>query len=140
MPFRGSRVKALREIHRITQKSLAALCEVRQSQVSGWETGAEPTFTQLERLADLLDCTTDYLLGRTWNHVDTREAASRMSFDVFAADPSVSEIWRDRCARVLGHHAAPVTALAWRHLAEQIDRAVPWGGEPYPRAVNQKLA
>lgn len=117
---------ALRKLRGITkQGDLAAKLEARQGLVSGWESGAsEPTLSQLDQIATLLDCTTDFLLGRTWNDTDVPEAASRMSFDVFVAELPAGHKWRERCSNVLGHEAAPVTGTAWRHLAEQIDLAV----------------
>ncbi len=92
--------------------------------MSGWKNGvSEPTLSQLDEIATLFDCTTDFLLGRTWNGVkDIRVAASAMSYDVFELTASPER--RERCRRVLGHPAAPVTAAAWRDLAEQIDLAV----------------
>jgi transcriptional regulator with XRE-family HTH domain len=137
--FRGSRTLALRKLRGFNkQGDFATKLEVRQSLVSEWETGeSEPTLTQVNAIADLLECTTDFLLGRTWNDVDIRVAASAMSFDVFAGQLNVSDEWRARCRRVLGHEAAPVTSTGWRHLAEQIDRAVgPNGaGQTHIKAV-----
>lgn len=130
MPFTGTRVKALRDLRGMTQKELAAEFGVRQSQVSEWEGGTEPTYAQLEKLSDLFDCTMDFLFRRRrYKNVDLgsrelREAASEMAFEVFADDIAVSVERREQCRRVLGHETAPVTSTAWRHLAEQIDLAL----------------
>jgi transcriptional regulator with XRE-family HTH domain len=125
--FQPKRLVAIRKLKGIhQQQALAALIGVRKGLVCEWEGGtSEPSLAQLKHLAAVLDCTSDYLIGSTWNETDdVRLAASHMSFDIFAKQPSVSEDWKQRCFRVLGHEAAPVTTTAWRHLAEQIDRAL----------------
>jgi hypothetical protein len=81
------------------------------------------------RVADELYCTTDFLFRRgPFKDADEpdelREAASQMAFDFYIERLHVSQIDRDRCARVLGHGSAPVTAHGWQDLAEMIRRAV----------------
>ena len=62
----GKRIKYLREMKGLTQKELAKIIGISTSELGMIEQGRrEPGREKLERLADVLDTTTDYLLGRT---------------------------------------------------------------------------
>lgn len=111
-----------------TQGALAALTNVAQPHISELEKSATPSLDVLERLADRLDCTTDFLLGRgpfkdAIEPADVRDAASRMALDVFVASEA-NDKRREWCRRVLGHPESPVTAQGWMVLSEQIERAI----------------
>lgn len=59
------RLRAAREKRRLSQGGLASRAGLQPSAISHFETGArKPSFDNLRRLADALDVTTDYLLGR----------------------------------------------------------------------------
>ena len=59
------RLRAARELRDLSQSDLARRAGLQASAVSHFETGArKPAFDNLKRLADALDVTTDYLLGR----------------------------------------------------------------------------
>lgn len=59
------RLRAARELRAYSQVQLARRTGLQASAVSHFETGArKPSFDNLKRLADALDVTTDYLLGR----------------------------------------------------------------------------
>lgn len=59
------RLRAARELRELNQGQLAHRAKFQASAVSHFETGArKPSFDNLKRLADALDVTTDYLLGR----------------------------------------------------------------------------
>jgi transcriptional regulator with XRE-family HTH domain len=127
MPFNLDRLKRLREIKQLNQKSLAAAAGVTQSQISDCERGIGPGIELLEKLATALDCTTDFLLGRSYDVDDNdqmRDAVSRMAFDVFCRRPGLSSLEMERCRRVLGHSSAPVTAHAWVILSQHIELAL----------------
>ncbi len=63
-----NRIKELREKRNITQIRLGTEIEVSQETISAYENGrAEPKLEKLIRIADFLNTTTDYLLGRTDN-------------------------------------------------------------------------
>jgi transcriptional regulator with XRE-family HTH domain len=129
MPFDLQRFKRLRQIKNIKQQGLAGLAGVAQSQISECERGTGPTVELLERLATALDCTTDFLLSRSFVGTDSddssfRAAVSRMAFDVFAARLNVGIEQKERCRRVLAHSATPLTADCWAILSEQIDLAI----------------
>ena len=78
----------------------------------------------IEKLADALDSTLDFLYSRGEHYRDAQEAAIRMSFDVFRRDLKFSNEQREWCERVLDHPAAPLTADGWRNLAEQTELAL----------------
>ena len=59
------RLRAARELRELNQGDLAKRTGLQASAVSHFETGArKPSFDNLKRLADALNVTTDYLLGR----------------------------------------------------------------------------
>ncbi|MXX05287.1 MAG: helix-turn-helix transcriptional regulator [Acidimicrobiia bacterium] len=59
------RLRAAREMRELSQSELAKRSGMQASAISHFETGArKPSFDNLRRLADALDVTTDYLLGR----------------------------------------------------------------------------
>ncbi|MCK9532264.1 MAG: helix-turn-helix domain-containing protein [Gammaproteobacteria bacterium] len=59
------RLRCAREYRGLTQGELATRAGLQPSAVSHFETGArKPSFDNLRILADTLDVTTDYLLGR----------------------------------------------------------------------------
>lgn len=60
-----SRLKAARELRRLSQSELSEKTHLQISAISHFETGArKPSFDNLKKLADALEVTTDYLLGR----------------------------------------------------------------------------
>lgn len=69
MPARnitGQRIRELRTEQHLSQEQLAALIDTSQRQVSKYETGSnDPTAHVLDLLANALETTTDYLIGRT---------------------------------------------------------------------------
>jgi len=59
------RVRTAREKRGLNQAELAKRAGLQDSAISHFETGTrKPSFDNLRRLADALDVTTDYLLGR----------------------------------------------------------------------------
>lgn len=59
------RLKALREKHRLSQKSVAKRLNVSPSIISSYETGERtPSVEMLLALSHLYRCSTDFLLGR----------------------------------------------------------------------------
>lgn len=63
-----NRIKELRKKRNITQVRLSIAAEVSQETISAYESGkAEPKMEKLIKIADFLNTTTDYLLGRTNN-------------------------------------------------------------------------
>jgi transcriptional regulator with XRE-family HTH domain len=59
------RLRTAREHRQLNQSELAKRSGLQASAISHFETGTrKPSFDNLRRLADALDVTTDYLLGR----------------------------------------------------------------------------
>jgi transcriptional regulator with XRE-family HTH domain len=130
MAIDGARVRALRELKGIrTQQALADIVKVAQSSICDLEKGKRRNDDVFLRVADELDCTTDFLFRRgPFKDADDpdklQDAASRMAFDCFVGSTNIDPVHRERCARVLGHPEAPVTAKGWKALAEMIDLAI----------------
>lgn len=62
----GNRIKERREKKGLLQKDIANFVGVSQQAVARWEKGeTEPDSATLVKLAELLECSVDYLLGRT---------------------------------------------------------------------------
>jgi len=60
-----NRLRSAREYRGFSQGELAKRADLQPSAISHFETGArKPSFDNLRLLADTLDVTTDYLLGR----------------------------------------------------------------------------
>jgi len=65
-----NRVKQLREEKGLRQIELAATLEISQGTLSNWERGVhDPDNETLGQLAQIFDCSVDYLLGR----IDVRQ-------------------------------------------------------------------
>lgn len=59
------RLRTAREYRGLNQRELAVKAKMQASAISHFETGTrKPSFDNLRNLADALDVTTDYLLGR----------------------------------------------------------------------------
>jgi ribosome-binding protein aMBF1 (putative translation factor) len=83
----SDRLRAARELRKLSQSELAERAGLQPSAVSHFETGRRaPSFDNLKRLADALHVTTDYLLGR----VDEPRGRSRT-----AAGPTVDKLFRN---------------------------------------------
>ncbi|MCB1984839.1 MAG: helix-turn-helix transcriptional regulator [Burkholderiales bacterium] len=66
---------AREELRKISQGRLAELTGFKPAAISHFETGArKPSFDNLKRLADSLEVTTDFLLGRVDNPEEIKEA------------------------------------------------------------------
>jgi transcriptional regulator with XRE-family HTH domain len=80
----GSRLRQMRQRKRLTQSQLADRVQVSSQVISNWERGyTTPTADDVARLAEALDTSSDYLLGRTENP-DTNQAT---------VDPELEELW-----------------------------------------------
>jgi transcriptional regulator with XRE-family HTH domain len=62
----GVRIKEKRKQNNFTQKKLADLVSVSPQVISNWERGyTDPDHNDVKRLADALDVSADYLLGKS---------------------------------------------------------------------------
>ena len=129
MAWDAPRFVRLRKLKGIRQTDLARFARVSQTRLSECEAGQDPSVPVLEKFADMLECTTDFLLRRSFPTADDSEelfraSASRMAFDVYDRRRNVNDDDRMRCRRVVDHFAAPITADGWAILAEQIKLAI----------------
>ena len=73
------RLKAARELRNLSQSELAEKAKLQPSAISHFETGTRsPSFDNLKRLADALDVTTDYLVGRSESPAVSNETAGKL--------------------------------------------------------------
>lgn len=119
----GARIRGLRELKGIrSQQALAdRVGGVQQSNIWDLEKGKLRNQAVFLRVADELDCTTDFLFRRgPFKDADgpeqLRQAASQMAFDCYSARLNTPQSDRDRCGQVLGHASAPITADGWQAL------------------------
>lgn len=125
MPFRPDRLKALREAKGLSQEQLGKQAGLHHSVITKSENGKNAPRSQgLEKLAEALDCTIDYLHGRGKDYQSPTAAAAHMAFDVFVTQQDLTDEQRERCRRASRHVDAPKTAKAWRSFAEMIDLAI----------------
>ena len=72
------RMRELREDHDLTQKQVAAQLSMSQPQYFRYEQGYRDIPTDiLIRLADLYQCSTDYILGRTDDPAPPKKAPGK---------------------------------------------------------------
>lgn len=61
-----NKIKELRECKNLSQKEIATTIKTSQSNITRWENEeSEPTSSNIIKLANYFQVTTDYLLGRT---------------------------------------------------------------------------
>jgi transcriptional regulator with XRE-family HTH domain len=76
------RLKAARELRQLNQAELAERAGLQATAISHFETGTRrPSFDNLRRLADALEVTTDYLLGRSADPTVSSGAADALFRD-----------------------------------------------------------
>ena len=77
-----ARLREARELRDLNQGALAEKAGMQASAISHFETGSrKPSFDNLRRLADALDVTTDYLLGRV-SEAGATATADRLHRDI----------------------------------------------------------
>ena len=76
------RLRAARELREMKQSELAARAKLPPSSIAHFEAGSrKPSFDNLKRLANALEVTTDYLLGRV-NEPGLAEAGDPLYRDI----------------------------------------------------------
>lgn len=125
MPFRPDRLKALRDAKGLSQEQVGERAGLSHSIITKSEKGQnQPRSAALDKLAEALDCTMDYLHGRGRDYESPAVAAAHMAFDVFVTRQVLTDEQRERCRRALGHADAPRTAQGWRSFAEMLNLAM----------------
>ena len=125
MPFRPDCLKALRDAKGWSQEQLGKRAGLSHSAIAKNENGkTSPGSDALDKLAQALDCTMDYLHGRGHEYESPTVAAAHMAFDAFITQGDVTDEQRARCSRALRHPDAPKTAQGWRSFAEMLNLAM----------------
>ena len=84
----AERLRAARELRKMSQSELAGKCGLLPSAVSHFETGRRsPSFANLKALSDALKVTTDYLIGRS----DSMELSSAVSIKLLRHAQKMSD-------------------------------------------------
>lgn len=118
--FRADRLRLVREFRGLSQNELASRSGVDVSRINRYEKdGAEPSGRTLAQLADALDVTTDFLLGRdSFDSRPMREVAVRESFALFVRRVAMPDSEHERLRRMTAHERAPQTVADWTALYE----------------------
>ncbi len=87
----ATRLKELREENNLLQKELADKIGVKRGTVASWESGRNPERNAIEKLANLFNCSVDYLLGRS----DTRETPEQLIESAILDEPELIVFFHD---------------------------------------------
>lgn len=75
----STRLRFARQLRGLSQASLGKVAELKPSAISHFETGTRaPSFDNLKRLADALNISSDYLIGRTNEPTMSSDLAERI--------------------------------------------------------------
>lgn len=134
MRFRGDRLKGIREAKGLTLKELGLRSGVHLSRLGRYEAGPdEPRAANLAQIADALEVSSDYVLGRKWDdRVPFRTVAARESLEIFLrANPALPPGRIAVLQRVAEDANSPVSVEAWTalvrfiHMSEEETRTSP---------------
>lgn len=90
----GDRIKDLRKKQNLTQKQLAIKVHVSPQVISNWERGySTPDSEDLKKIAESLDTSTDYLLGREEKRESLR--SNEDDFEKWMTDPKVNKFYKE---------------------------------------------
>lgn len=79
----NTRLKTIREKNGLTQKDLAKLIEVNEKSIYRYEAGvSEPSLTILIRMAEVLHCSIDYLVGFNKSNTSYKQALKTKLDDI----------------------------------------------------------
>lgn len=85
----GERIRRLRREKDISQEQLGKMLNVGKTTISNYETGySSPDNETLKKLAEIFDCTTDYLLGLS----DIRNPADEIA-NAVKDEPELADFW-----------------------------------------------
>lgn len=91
----GERIKAARKAKKLTQEQLAAKVKTTKGTISNYENGySSPSNEMIVLLADVLEVSTDYLLGRIDNPepLHDKKDKDEKEFHAFINDPEL-QVW-----------------------------------------------
>jgi repressor LexA len=91
----GERIRQLRQNKGLTQQKLAEMLNTTNATISNYETGAStPDYETLQKIADIFNVTTDYLLGRT-DEITVKENKTTHSIDKEKLKDALEDILND---------------------------------------------
>ena len=113
----GKRLKKLREEKELTQGQLGKLINLSQQTIGHYEVSrAKPDLETIQRLAEIFNVTTDYLLGHNFPKQKIKNALSD--------DPELSEFWQELSERedlkILFRQAKDMSPEAIRRIIRYI--------------------
>lgn len=92
----SQRIKSARKAKKLTQEQLATKVQTTKGTISNYENGhSSPSNEMIILLADVLDCTADYLLGRTDTPEPTPLDPDEAAFQAFANNPELNTFYKE---------------------------------------------
>lgn len=92
----SQRIKLARKAKKLTQEQLASKVQTTKGTISNYENGhSSPSNEMIVLLADALDCTADYLLGRTDTPEPSTLEKDEAEFQAFANDPELNVFYKE---------------------------------------------
>lgn len=121
----GSRLRELRKNNGLTMKELGKKFSLAESTISGYENGnRKPDLEMIDAFANYFKVSSDYLLGRTDNHVPT-ELLNPISKDERDIAKRMEEIKKDLTKQDgLSFNGEPLSEEAIESLMEAMEHVV----------------
>jgi transcriptional regulator with XRE-family HTH domain len=98
----AERIKEYAKIQKVSVKQMLEDCDMNKNVLSTMlSRGSMPKADNIARIADYLDCSVDYLLGRTDNpksHLATAKMLNNMVQQEIETAAAANEIWKERIA------------------------------------------
>lgn len=119
-------IKKAREAIGLSQKEVAISLGVSNPTVSDWERGIKnPSGKNLKKLATLLNCSTDYLLGVSEQTSETTRQSLREKFDMpdgIDIDTAIEAMHKNPKLKVLFSRSAKMDDADLDFMLQLIDR------------------
>lgn len=137
----GDRIKEQRQKNRYTQKMLASKVSTSPQVISNWERGyTEPSADDISRLSEVLDCSSDYLLGKSNSLIPERIANSLSDKDERDIAKRMEKMKKDLIegnadGQGLNFRGEPMSEEAMESLLEALEHA-----ERIATLANKKFA
>lgn len=94
IPFRGDRLRSLREEKKLTQEELGKAINVTKVSISGYEnSNRNPDIETLHQIADYFEVSSDYLMGRSDVKNPEKKPDGRFFYDLdHASDEDLDKL------------------------------------------------
>lgn len=90
----ANRIKMVRKSMGLTQKELGKMLGVGQTTVSAWELGRnEPDYEYLRKIAKLMECSIEYLMGDTTSETGTNVPPEQKETATFQETMEINRIF-----------------------------------------------